>query len=84
MKCYSCNAEIVAHPNYPQVKVWLDKDSEPPRPHKCPPKEKIIQYGKWRGFTYKEAADISSNQERIHREYLAKLREKFRSPWIKD
>jgi hypothetical protein len=81
MKCYNCQAEIVAHPNYPQIKIWHDAGSEPPRPHKCPPKEKLIEFGKWKGFTFKEAADISTNQERIHREYLARLREFFKSPY---
>lgn len=84
MKCYRCQAEIEAHPNYPQVKVWHDKGSEPPRVHQCPPQAKIIQDGKWKGFTHREAADISINQDRIHRAYLAKLRMMFASPYAKE
>ena len=82
MKCYRCQNEIVAHPNYADgVKVWHDKDTEPPRVHQCPPKDKIIQDGKWKGFSHRQAADISINQERIHKAYLAKLRDMFASPY---
>jgi hypothetical protein len=81
MKCYSCSAEIVPHPNYPQVKVWLEPNTEPPRPHKCPPKDKVIQNGKWRGYTFKEAFEIMDHVEKTHAKYLASLREMFRSPY---
>jgi hypothetical protein len=85
MQCYRCHAEIVPHPNYADgVRVWHEKGSEPPRVHQCPPQAKIIQDGKWRGFTHKEAADISINQDRIHRAYLAKLRAMFVSPYAKE
>jgi hypothetical protein len=84
MKCYSCGQAIEAHPNYPTCKVWHNAGTDPPIIHKCPPKEKVITNGRWVGFTVKEANAISLNQERIHSAYLASLREKFRSPWIKD
>lgn len=84
MKCYNCKAEIEAHPNYPQVKVWHDKDSEPKRVHKCPPEQKIIQDGKWKGFTHKEMAEITTNQERIHNAYLERLKAMFKSPYTND
>ena len=71
----------MAHPNYPSVKVWHDKDTDPPIIHKCAPQEKIIQDGKWKGFTHREAADININQERIHKAYLVRLREQFKSPY---
>ena len=85
MKCHRCQNEIVAHPNYSDgVRIWHDAGSEPPRVHQCPPQAKIIQDGKWRGYTHKEAADISINQDRIHRKYLASLRAMFASPYEKE
>ena len=84
MKCHRCQAEIEAHPNYPAVKVWHNKGTDPPIIHQCPPQAKIIQDGKWKGFTHREAADISINQERIHSAYLARLRQQFKSPYAKE
>jgi hypothetical protein len=81
MRCYSCQAEIVAHPNYPQIKIWHDAGSEPPRPHKCPPKEKLIEFGKWKGFDYKTAAEITDHVNRTHKVYLESLRQMFKSPY---
>jgi hypothetical protein len=72
----------VPHPNYSDgVRVWLEANIEPPRAHQCPAQEKIIADGKWKGFTHREAADISINQERIHNAYLDRLREQFKSPY---
>ena len=71
----------MAHPNYPSVKVWHDKDTDPPIIHKCPPQDKIIQDGKWKGFTAREAADIRDHVETTHAKYLASLRLKFKSPY---
>ena len=73
------------HPNYSDgVRVWLEANVEPPRPHQCPPEEKIIQQGKWKGFTHKEAAEIRDHVETTHAKYLARLRAMFVSPYAKE
>lgn len=74
---------IVPHPNYTDgVKVWHDENTDPPRVHVCPPEARIIHHGKWRGFTFKEAAEIKDHVETTHRKYLDSLREKFKSPYV--
>jgi hypothetical protein len=80
MKCYSCNKEgLKPHENWPATKILINPATE--IAHVCDPHDKIIFKGKWRGFSYRESADISISQERIHAKYLTSLRELFKSPY---
>jgi hypothetical protein len=80
MKCFNCNLEgLQCHENWPATKILINPQTQ--APHQCDPRDIIIREGKWRGFSRREAAQISTNQERIHNEYLAKLREMFKSPY---
>jgi hypothetical protein len=80
MKCYSCNQEgLKPHENWPATKILINSTTE--IAHVCDPRDKIIFKGKWRGFSYREAGEISLHVEQTHRKYLTSLRELFKSPY---
>lgn len=86
MRCYNCNTEgLECHSNWPATRILINPHTQ--APHVCNRNDIIITKGKWRGvfgvncWTVREANQISLNQERIHSQYLAKLRQQFESPY---
>jgi len=80
MKCFQCNAQgLEPHANWPAVKTLINPATG--IPHECDPRDKIITKGKWRGFSVREANEISLHVEQTHKKYLASLRLKFKSPY---
>ena len=80
MKCFNCNMEgLKTHDNWPATRILINPNTE--APHVCDRRDIIIKEGKWRGFSYREAGQISLHVEQTHQKYLTSLREKFKSPY---
>ena len=80
MRCFNCNAEgLKPHDNWPATRILINPQTE--TPHVCDRRDIIIKQGKWRGFSFREAAEINDHVNKTHLKYLASLRELFRSPY---
>lgn len=57
LRCYRCALDgLIPHEAWPAVRVLIDPNTG--MPHKCDPKDAVIQDGKWKGFTFKEMAKL--------------------------
>ena len=73
MKCYKCGTEnLEPHANFPAVRVLIDKNSG--LPHNC--ESIVIKDGKWKGYSYKMAANLWASQRARDKKRLDEIKEK--------
>lgn len=68
---------------------WIKLDPNTDRPHVCSnpalgPGSEIIQSGKWRGWTFIEAADLQASVERKAKKEREERLKVFKSPYINE
>ena len=72
--CHLCGRKfLICHEAWPQVRVLIDPDTG--MPHRCNPRNQIIQEGKWKGHTFGEMAQSWYHQKQIDAKRLKEIRD---------
>lgn len=71
--CYKCGMKfLICHEAWPQVRVLIDPETG--MPHRCNPRNQIIQEGKWKNHTYGEMAQLWWDQKQKDKKRLDEIR----------